>query len=193
MYTSKVEKVIAREIIDSRGNPPVEADVLLDSGTIGTGAAPSGASTGEFEALELRDGDKKRFGGKGVTKAVKNANTVINKALAGKNAYDIYGIDKAMLEADGTDDKSKLGANAILAASIATARAAANDLDIPLYRFLGGQNANTLPVPMMNILNGGAHADSSVDTQEFMIMPVGAPSFKGRQSIQTRRLHELFC
>ena len=178
MYSSKVEKVIAREIIDSRGNPTVEADVLLDSGTIGTGAAPSGASTGEFEALELRDGDKSRFGGKGVTKAVENANTVLDKALAGKDAYDIYSIDKAMLAADGTDDKSKLGANAILAVSIATARAAANDLDIPLYRYLGGQNANTLPVPMMNILNGGAHADSSVDTQEFMIMPVGAPSFK---------------
>ncbi|MBQ9648085.1 MAG: phosphopyruvate hydratase [Oscillospiraceae bacterium] len=178
MYSSKVEKVIAREIIDSRGNPTVEADVLLDDGVIGTGAAPSGASTGEFEALELRDGDKKRFGGKGVTKAVENDNTVLNKALAGKDAYNIYAIDKAMLEADGTDDKSKLGANAILAVSIATARAAANDLDIPLYRYLGGQNANTLPVPMMNILNGGAHADSSVDTQEFMIMPVGAPSFK---------------
>ena len=178
MYSSKVEKVIGREIIDSRGNPTVEADVLLDSGVTGTGAAPSGASTGEFEALELRDGDKKRFGGKGVSKAVNNVNTALNKALAGKDAYDIYAIDKAMLAADGTDDKSKLGANAILAASIACARAAANDLDIPLYRYLGGQNANTLPVPMMNILNGGAHADSSVDTQEFMIMPVGAPSFK---------------
>ena len=178
MYSSKIEKVIGREIIDSRGNPTVEADVLLSSGISGTGAAPSGASTGEFEALELRDGDKKRFGGKGVSKAVNNVSTVLNKALAGKDAYDIYGIDKAMLAADGTDDKSKLGANAILAASIACARAAANDLDIPLYRYLGGQNANTLPVPMMNILNGGAHADSSVDTQEFMIMPVGAPSFK---------------
>ena len=178
MYSSKVEKVIAREIIDSRGNPTVEADVLLSSGITGTGAAPSGASTGEFEALELRDGDKKRFGGKGVTKAVNNANTVINKALAGMDAYNIYALDKAMIAADGTDDKSRLGANAILAASIACARAAANDLDIPLYRYLGGQNANTLPVPMMNILNGGAHADSSVDTQEFMIMPVGASSFK---------------
>ncbi len=178
MYSSKVEKVIAREIIDSRGNPTVEADVILDDGTIGTGAAPSGASTGEFEALELRDGDKKRYGGKGVSKAVKNVNTVINKALAGKDAYDIYAIDKAMLEADGTDDKSKLGANAILAVSIACARAAANDLDIPLYRFLGGQNGNTLPVPMMNILNGGAHATNTVDTQEFMIMPAGAPTFR---------------
>ena len=178
MYSSKIEKVIAREIIDSRGNPTVEADVILDSGVIGTGAAPSGASTGEFEALELRDGDKKRFGGKGVTKAVNNVNTVINDVLRGMDAYDIYAIDKAMIKADGTEDKSNLGANAILAVSIAAARAAANDLDIPLYRFLGGQNGNTLPVPMMNILNGGAHADSSVDTQEFMVMPVGACCFK---------------
>ena len=178
MYYSRIEKVIAREIIDSRGNPTVEADVILDSGTVGTGAAPSGASTGEFEALELRDGDKARFGGKGVSKAVENVNTIINDALCGINAYDIYAIDKAMIEADGTDDKSKLGANAILAVSIAAARAAANDLDIPLYRFIGGQNGNTLPVPMMNILNGGAHATNTVDTQEFMIMPAGAPSFK---------------
>ena len=178
MFYSKIEKVIAREIIDSRGNPTVEADVILDDGTIGTGAAPSGASTGEFEALELRDGDKSRFGGKGVSKAVENVNTIINDALVGMNAYDIYAIDKAMIEADGTEDKSKLGANAILAVSIAAARAAANDLDIPLYRYLGGQNGNTLPVPMMNILNGGAHATNTVDTQEFMIMPAGAPSFK---------------
>ena len=178
MYYSKVEKVIAREIIDSRGNPTVEADVILDDGTVGTGAAPSGASTGEFEALELRDGDKSRFGGKGVSKAVENVNTVINDVLCGKNAYDIYAIDRAMIEADGTDDKSKLGANAILAVSIACARAAANDLEIPLYRFIGGQNGNTLPVPMMNILNGGAHATNTVDTQEFMIMPAGAPTFR---------------
>ena len=178
MYYSKVEKVIAREIIDSRGNPTVEAEVILDDGTVGTGAAPSGASTGEFEALELRDGDKSRFGGKGVSKAVENVNTVINDVLCGKNAYDIYAIDRAMIEADGTDDKSKLGANAILAVSIACARAAANDLEIPLYRFIGGQNGNTLPVPMMNILNGGAHATNTVDTQEFMIMPAGAPSFR---------------
>ena len=178
MYYSRVEKVIAREIIDSRGNPTVEADVILDSGTVGTGAAPSGASTGEFEALELRDGDKSRFGGKGVSKAVNNVNTVIDKAINGLNAYDIYAIDKAMLEADGTEGKTNLGANAILAVSIACARAAANDLDIPLYRFIGGQNGNTLPVPMMNILNGGAHATNTVDTQEFMIMPAGAPSFR---------------
>ena len=178
MYFSRIEKVIGREIIDSRGNPTVEADVILDSGTVGTGAAPSGASTGEFEALELRDGDKSRFGGKGVSRAVENVNTVINDVLHGMNAYDIYAIDRAMIEADGTDDKSKLGANAILAVSIAAARAAANDLDIPLYRFIGGQNGNTLPVPMMNILNGGAHATNTVDTQEFMIMPAGAPSFR---------------
>jgi len=178
MYYSRVEKVIAREIIDSRGNPTVEADVILDSGTVGTGAAPSGASTGEFEALELRDGDKSRFGGKGVSKAVNNVNTVIDKAINGLNAYDIYAIDKAMLEADGTEGKTNLGANAILAVSIACARAAANDLDIPLYRFIGGQNGNTLPVPMMNILNGGAHATNTVDTQEFMIMPAGAPCFR---------------
>ena len=178
MYSPKIEKVIAREIVDSRGNPTVEADVLLDDGNIGTGASPSGASTGEFEALELRDGDKSRFGGKGVSKAVANVNTVINAALTGMDAYDIYAIDRAMIEADGTDDKSKLGANAILAVSIACARAAANSLDIPLYRYLGGQNGNTLPVPMMNILNGGAHATNTVDTQEFMIMPAGAPSFR---------------
>ena len=178
MYCSKIEKVVAREIIDSRGNPTVEADVYLDDGVMGTGAAPSGASTGEFEALELRDGDKSRFGGKGVSKAVENVNTIINDVLVGMNAYDIYAIDKAMIEADGTEDKSKLGANAILAVSIACARAAANDLDIPLYRYLGGQNGNTLPVPMMNILNGGAHATNTVDTQEFMVMPAGAPSFR---------------
>ena len=178
MFIARIEKVRAREIIDSRGNPTIEADVYLDDGTVGTGAAPSGASTGEFEALELRDGDKARFGGKGVTKAVENVNTVINKVLTGMNAYDIYAIDKAMIEADGTDDKSKLGANAILAVSIAAARAAALSQDIPLYRFIGGQNGNTLPVPMMNILNGGAHATNTVDTQEFMIMPAGAPSFR---------------
>ena len=178
MFIARIEKVRAREIIDSRGNPTIEADVYLDDGTVGTGAAPSGASTGEFEALELRDGDKARFGGKGVTKAVENVNTVINKVLTGMNAYDIYAIDKAMIEADGTDDKSKLGANAILAVSIAAARAAALSQDIPLYRFIGGQNGNTLPVPMMNILNGGAHATNTINTQEFMIMPAGAPSFR---------------
>ena len=173
-----IEKVIGREIIDSRGNPTVEAEVYLLDGTVGRGAAPSGASTGEFEALELRDGDKSRFGGKGVTKAVENINTVINDALKGVDASDIYTVDAAMIAADGTKDKSNLGANAILAVSIASARAAANALEIPLYRFLGGVNGNRLPVPMMNILNGGAHAANTVDVQEFMIMPVGAPSFK---------------
>lgn len=174
----KIEKVVGREILDSRGNPTVEAEVTLVDGTVGRGTAPSGASTGEFEALELRDGDKDRYLGKGVEKAVNNINTVINEVLAGLDASDIYAIDKAMIEADGTKDKSKLGANAILAVSIATARAASIALDIPLYRFLGGISGNRLPVPMMNILNGGAHADSAVDTQEFMIMPVGALSFK---------------
>ena len=173
-----IEKVIGREIIDSRGNPTVEAEVYLLDGTVGRGAAPSGASTGEFEALELRDGDNSRFGGKGVTKAVENINTVINDALKGIDVSDIYAVDAAMIKADGTKDKSNLGANAILAVSIASARAAANALEIPLYRFLGGVNGNRLPVPMMNILNGGAHAANTVDVQEFMIMPVGAPSFK---------------
>ncbi len=173
-----IESVIGREILDSRGNPTVEAEVTLIDGTVATGCAPSGASTGEFEALELRDGDKSRYLGKGVTKAVENIDTVIADAIIGMDAFDTYAVDKAMLEADGTKDKSNLGANAILAVSIAVARAAAKSLDIPLYRFLGGANANRLPVPMMNILNGGAHADSAVDTQEFMIMPVGAPSFK---------------
>ena len=173
-----IEKIIGREIIDSRGNPTVEAEVYLLDGTVGRGAAPSGASTGEFEALELRDGDKSRFGGKGVTKAVENINTVISDALTGVDASDIYAVDAAMIAADGTKDKSNLGANAILAVSIASARAAANALEISLYRFLGGVNGNRLPVPMMNILNGGAHAANTVDVQEFMIMPVGAPSFK---------------
>lgn len=173
-----IEKVIGREIIDSRGNPTVEAEVYLLDGTVGRGVAPSGASTGEFEALELRDGDKSRFGGKGVTKAVENINTVINDALKGVDASDIYAVDTAMIAADGTKDKSNLGANAILAVSIASARAAANALEILLYRFLGGVNGNRLPVPMMNILNGGADAANTVDVQEFMIMPVGAPSFK---------------
>ena len=178
MKNLSIKKVIGREIIDSRGNPTVEAEVVLECGVVGRGAAPSGASTGEFEALELRDGDKKRFGGKGVSKAVANVNTVINDALVGMDASDTYAVDAAMIAADGTKDKSKLGANAILAVSIAAAKAAANALEIPLYRFLGGANANRLPVPMMNILNGGAHAANTVDVQEFMIMPVGAESFR---------------
>ena len=174
----EIEKVIGREILDSRGNPTVEAEVTLTDGTVGRGMAPSGASTGEFEALELRDGDKARYLGKGVTKAVENINTVINDMICGMDASDIYALDAAMIAADGTKDKSKLGANAILAVSIAAARAAAIAQDIPLYRFLGGISGNRLPVPMMNILNGGAHAANTVDVQEFMIMPVGAGSFK---------------
>lgn len=178
MSNLEIEKVIGREIIDSRGNPTVEAEVYLKDGTIGRGTAPSGASTGEFEALELRDGDNTRFGGKGVSKAVENINTIINDTLKGISAADTYAVDKAMIQADGTKDKSKLGANAILAVSIAAARAASISLDIPLYRFLGGVNGNRLPVPMMNILNGGAHAANTVDVQEFMIMPAGAKSFR---------------
>ena len=174
----EIEKVVGREILDSRGNPTVEAEVTLIDGTIGRGMAPSGASTGEFEALELRDGDKSRYLGKGVQKAVENIHTVINGTLQGMDASDTYAIDKAMIDADGTKDKSKLGANAILAVSIACARAAAISLDIPLYRFLGGTSGNRLPVPMMNIVNGGCHALSSgLDVQEFMIMPVGARCF----------------
>ena len=174
----EIEKVIGREIIDSRGNPTVEAEVTLADGTVGRGCAPSGASTGEFEALELRDGDRYRFGGKGVLQAVDNINTIIAPAIQGIDASDIYAVDAAMIAADGTKDKSKLGANAILAVSIAAARAAAASLDIPLYRFLGGLQANRLPVPMMNILNGGAHAANTVDVQEFMIMPAGARTFR---------------
>ena len=178
MLHLEIEKVVGREIIDSRGNPTVEAEVYLADGTVGRGAAPSGASTGEFEALELRDGNKDRFGGKGVSKAVENINTTINEALKGIDASDIYAVDGAMLAADGTKDKSNLGANAILVVSIAAVRAAATALQIPLYRLLGGVNGNRLPVPLMNILNGGAHAANTVDVQEFMIMPAGAPSFK---------------
>lgn len=172
-----IEKIIGREILDSRGNPTVEAEVFLTDGSTGRGMAPSGASTGEFEALELRDGDPARFGGKGVLKAVKSINTVIADTLRGMNASDIYAVDAAMLRADKTEDKSQLGANAVLAVSIACAKAAAASLGIPLYRFLGGAGGNRLPVPMMNILNGGAHAANTVDVQEFMVMPVGAKSF----------------
>lgn len=178
MADLKITKVTGREILDSRGNPTVEAEVTLADGTTGRGMAPSGASTGEFEALELRDGNKGRYLGKGVTKAVNNINTAICSAITGMDAGDIYAVDGAMLRADGTKDKSNLGANAILAVSIACARAAAAARGVPLYRFLGGISGNRLPVPMMNILNGGAHAANTVDVQEFMIMPVGAPSFR---------------
>ena len=175
----EIEKVVGREILDSRGNPTVEAEITLVDGTVARGTAPSGASTGEFEALELRDGDKERYLGKGVTKAVENINTKISEAIIGLDASDTYAVDKAMIDADGTADKSNFGANAILAVSIAAARAAATSLEVPLYRFLGGVSGNRLPVPMMNIVNGGCHALSSgLDVQEFMIMPVGAPSFK---------------
>ena len=187
----QIEKVYGREIIDSRGNPTVEAEVTLADGTIGRGASPSGASTGEFEALELRDGDKAMFGGKGVSKAVANINEKIALALVGVDASDTYEVDRIMISLDGTKDKSNLGANAILAVSIAAANAAAKSLDIPLYRFYGGVNANTLPVPMMNILNGGAHATNSVDTQEFMIMPAGAGNFREGLRWSTEVFHAL--
>ncbi len=190
MY-SEIEKVFARQIIDSRGNPTVEAEITLADGTVARGTSPSGASTGEFEALELRDGDKTRYGGKGVQKAVDNVNSIIAPALVGIDATDVYAVDKVMLDLDGTKDKSKLGANAILAVSIAAAKAAAASLDIPLYKFLGGVQGTTLPVPMMNILNGGAHATNTVDTQEFMIMPVGAPTFSEALRWCTEVFHSL--
>lgn len=175
----EIEKVIGREILDSRGNPTVEAEVHLMDGTVARAAAPSGASTGEFEALELRDGDEKRYGGKGVLQAAGHINDEISKALKGMDASDIYAIDRVMMQADGTKDKSRFGANAILATSIACCRAAATSLDIPLYRFLGGAFGRRMPIPMMNIINGGVHAATSgLDVQEFMIMPVGASCFR---------------
>ena len=175
----EIEKVVGREILDSRGNPTVEAEVHLMDGTVARAAAPSGASTGEFEALELRDGDEKRYGGKGVLQAAGHINDEISKALKGMDEYDIYAIDRAMMQADGTKDKSRFGANAILATSIACCRAAATSLDIPLYRFLGGAFGRRMPIPMMNIINGGVHAATSgLDVQEFMIMPVGASCFR---------------
>ena len=175
----EIEKVVGREILDSRGNPTVEAEVHLMDGTVARAAAPSGASTGEFEALELRDGDEKRYGGKGVLQAVGHINDEINDTIKGMDASDIYAIDRAMMQADGTEDKSHFGANAILAVSIACCRAAARAQAIPLYRFLGGTYGRRMPVPMMNIINGGVHAPTSgLDVQEFMIMPVGADSFR---------------
>lgn len=174
----KIEKITGREILDSRGNPTVEVDILLESGVMGRASVPSGASTGENEALELRDGDKKRYGGKGVLKAVENINTIIAPALKGMSALDQIGIDHAMLALDGTKTKSKLGANAILGVSLTVAKAAANYLDIPLYRYIGGTNTYVMPVPMMNIINGGSHSDAPIAFQEFMIRPVGAASFK---------------
>ena len=187
----EIEKVIGRQIIDSRGNPTVEAEVILVDGTVGRGAAPSGASTGVFEALELRDGDKEKFGGKGVTKAVANINEQIAPALIGMDASDLYAVDQIMIKLDGTKDKSNLGANAILAVSLATANAAAKALGIPLYRFLGGVNATTLPVPMLNLENAGAHSSAPVDIQEFLVMPVGAENFSEALRWGTEVFHSL--
>jgi enolase len=188
---SWIEQLQAREILDSRGNPTVEAEVTLIGGEIGRAAVPSGASTGEHEAVELRDGDKKRYAGKGVLRAVNNVNEVIAPEVEGMDALDQAEIDQALLELDGTKTKSKLGANALLAVSMATARAAAAYLEIPLYKYLGGPNARTLPVPMMNIINGGAHADNNVDFQEFMIVPVGASSFREALRIGAEIFHTL--
>src|SRR6266542_6821669 len=173
-----IEEIVAREVLDSRGNPTVEVDVQLDSGDVGRAIVPSGASTGAYEALELRDGDKSRYGGKGVLKAVENVNTTIAEALSGMDAADQILIDNTLIALDGTETKSKLGANAILGVSLAVAKAAAAAFELPLYRYLGGVSAHTLPVPMMNILNGGKHAQDSTDLQEFMVMPVGAPTFR---------------
>lgn len=191
MMYLEIEKVIGRQIIDSRGNPTVEAEVTLADGTVGRGAAPSGASTGVFEALELRDGDKAKFGGKGVTKAVANVNELIAPALIGMDASDIYAVDQGMLKLDGTKDKSNLGANAILAVSLATANAAAKALEIPLYRFIGGVSATTLPVPMLNLENAGAHSSAPVDIQEFLVMPVGAENFSEALRLGTEVFHSL--
>lgn len=187
----RIESIHAREILDSRGNPTLEVDVLLECGAMGRAAVPSGASTGEHEALELRDGDKKRYLGKGVLKAVENVNKLIAPALLGMDASDQRGVDQAMLKLDGTKTKSKLGANAILGVSLATAKAAADCLGLPLYRYIGGTNTYTLPVPMMNIINGGSHSDAPIAFQEFMIRPVGAPSFKEGLRMGTEVFHAL--
>jgi enolase len=188
---SQIDQIHAREILDSRGNPTVEADVTLAGGMMGCAAVPSGASTGEHEAVELRDGDPKRFGGKGVLKAVRNVNEVIAPKLRGMSAFDQAGLDRTLIELDGTPNKSNLGANAILAVSLATARAAANVQKLPLYRYLGGASSHTLPVPMMNIINGGAHADNNVDFQEFMIVPVGAATFSEALRMGAEIFHTL--
>ena len=186
-----ITEVIGREVLDSRGNPTVEVDVILECGAMGRAAVPSGASTGEHEALELRDGDKKRYGGKGVTKAVNNVNTVIADALLGMNVTDQVGIDRVLLELDGTPTKSNLGANALLGVSLACAKAAANALEMPLYRYIGGVNAKVLPVPMMNIITGGAHSDAPIAVQEFMIRPVGAESFREALRMGAEVFHSL--
>jgi len=186
-----IEDVIAREILDSRGNPTVEVEVVLADGSVGRAAVPSGASTGAFEAIELRDGDKKRYLGKGVLKAVSNVNDIIAPEIIGMDAADQVAIDRLMIELDGTPNKEKLGANAILGVSLAVAKAAAAAFSLPLYQYIGGVNAKELPVPMMNILNGGKHADNNVDIQEFMIMPVGAPSFPEALRMGTEVFHSL--
>ncbi len=188
---SEIFEVHAREILDSRGNPTLEAEVVLESGDYGRAAVPSGASTGAFEAVELRDGDGSRYMGKGVSTAVDNVNDIISTALEGMEPYNQPLLDKLLIEADGTENKGKLGANALLGVSLAAAKAAANELGIPLYSYIGGVNAKTLPVPMMNILNGGKHADNNVDIQEFMIMPVGASSFKEALRMCTEIYHSL--
>lgn len=190
-FMSYIEQVLAREIMDSRGNPTVEAEVILEDGTTGRAAVPSGASTGENEAVEIRDGDKLRYLGKGVLKAVETVNEKISRELEGLDALDQTLIDQTMIEFDGTENKSKLGANAILAVSLANARAAAAALEMPLYRYIGGANAKTLPVPMMNILNGGAHADNNVDFQEFMVMPVGVADFSDALRCGAEIFHNL--
>lgn len=188
---SRIVDIIARQILDSRGNPTVEVEVTTDSGIIGRAAVPSGASTGKYEAVELRDGDKSRYMGKGVTKAVGNVNTLISDVVLGSEVFNQAGLDQAMIQADGTANKSKFGANAILGASLAIAHAAANELGMPLYRYVGGVNATTLPVPMMNILNGGSHADNSIDFQEFMVMPIGAESFSEGLRMGVEIFHNL--
>ncbi|MDD3654790.1 MAG: phosphopyruvate hydratase [Desulfotomaculaceae bacterium] len=189
--STTIEEVYAREILDSRGNPTIEVEVVLEDGTMGRAAIPSGASTGAYEAVELRDGDSKRYNGKGVLKAVENVNSIIAPEITGYDATDQVGIDRAMLELDGTANKGKLGANAILGVSIAAAKAAADSLGLPLYQYLGGTNAKVLPVPMMNILNGGKHADNNVDIQEFMVLPVGATSFAEALRMNTEVYHVL--
>src|SRR3954451_7045811 len=188
---SAISEIRAREIIDSRGNPTVEVDVILDSGAIGRAAVPSGASTGEHEALELRDGDKARYAGKGISKAVRNVSEKILPALAGIDAADQLTVDRTMLDLDGTETKSKLGANAILAVSLANAKAAAEELGLPLFKYLGGPNAKVLPVPMANVINGGAHSDAPIDFQEFMIVPKGFDTFSNGLQAITEIFHAL--
>jgi len=190
MYNEIID-IRAREVLDSRGNPTIETEVMLEDGSIGRAIVPSGASTGKFEALELRDGDKSRYNGKGVLKAVENVNEVLAPRLIGLNAYDQVLLDKTMLEIDGTENKSKVGANAILSISMAVARAAAASLDLPLYKYLGGVNAKVLPVPFMNVINGGQHADNNLDIQEFMIVPAGAPSFREALRYGAETFHAL--